>query len=84
MARALSENEKEIAKAIGKYLHDKYDWNVFGKSVCNKCKKTNFIHSSGKFCPQCGSKLEFVADEETCKEIYEAYCKGKLIDENCS
>lgn len=85
VARALSKNATQIAKTIGDYLHDKYNWNIFGKSKCNKCEKVNFVATcNAQFCARCGTKLEFIEDEETCKEIYEAYCKGKKVDENCS
>jgi hypothetical protein len=77
-----NQKEIEIAQAIGNCLQKKYDWNVFGAVKCNKCKTKKYL--SGKFCSQCGQELECVLDESVCQELYEAYMKGKKIDENCS
>ena len=77
-----NQKEIEIAKAIGDCLQKKYDWNVFGGGKCNKCNTKKYL--SGRFCSQCGHELEFVPDESVCEELYEAYCKGKKVDENCS
>lgn len=75
----MNKKEMAIAIAIGNYLHKEYDWNVFGGSNCKKCKKKEYL--GNKFCPKCGTKLEPIPDESACREIYEAYCKGKKVDE---
>lgn len=67
----------EIAKAIGNFLWEKYDWNVFGSLHCGHCEEMTY---SGKFCAKCGTKLVAKPDEEVCKELYEAYCKGKEVE----